>query len=192
MRRIALAIVALAIMTAACGGGDSDGADGAASSADDAAATATSSVATTAAAPASTAAPDTAAPDTAADEQSGTIDGGASAVEVNLVEWAIEAPTQLPAGTVEFAMVNGGDVPHQLTVIRADSYASLPVNARGTVLVDELEPGQLVAANEPFLGGESASMTVELEPGSYVLVCNIEVGPSSHAGNGQVLDVTVG
>jgi len=187
MRRIGVVIAALAVVAAACGGGDSDSSGGDAEA--DAPAT---TAADTTAAPAATAPPDTAASVEGGDTGGADGSAGASVVEVSLVEWAIEAPTELPAGTVEFAMVNRGDVPHQLTVIRAESYDSLPVNARGTVLLDELAPGQLIVANEPFLGGETASMTVELEAGNYVLVCNIEVGPSSHAGNGQVLDVTVG
>lgn len=172
MRRVLMAAFGIALLAGACGDSDSDSAEP----------EATEAVAapTTAAAPDETQAPAT------------TEAMSEDAVAVSLVEWVVDAPTELAAGTVELAISNDGEFPHQFTVIRAESYDALPKNELGTVLIDELEEGQVVVgAVEPFDAGTSQSLTVDLEAGNYVFLCNIEFGPNSHAGNGQTLDVSV-
>jgi hypothetical protein len=68
----------------------------------------------------------------------------------------------------------------------------------GTVTVDvsmseeELEPGSILGRTGKLQPEEIASLTVDLEAGNYVLLCNIVAGPVSHAGSGQTLDVSVG
>ena len=108
-----------------------------------------------------------------------------------MAEWSVTAPTELAAGSVEFSVTNTGEFQHEFVIIRGDGYASLPTNDLGTVQEDELEDGQFIARIDPFAAGESQSITVDLEAGNYVILCNIEFGPNSHAGAGQTLDVTV-
>jgi uncharacterized cupredoxin-like copper-binding protein len=108
------------------------------------------------------------------------------------VEWELSAPVEYAAGATTFNATNGGEFPHEFVVIAGDGYASLPQAENGEVIEDELAPGALIGRTDRFEPGESMSLTVDLEPGNYVLLCNIAVGPNSHAGAGQTLDVTVG
>jgi hypothetical protein len=57
---------------------------------------------------------------------------------------------------------------------------------------EELEPGSILGRTGKLQPEEIASLTVDLEAGNYVLLCNIVAGPVSHAGSGQTLDVSVG
>ena len=109
-----------------------------------------------------------------------------------MVEGEVIAATDYAAGEVTFNATNDGEFPHEFVVIAGDGYASLPLADNGEVLEDELAPGAIIGRTERFEPGQSMSLTVELEPGNYVLLCNIAVGPNSHAGAGQTLDVTVG
>jgi hypothetical protein len=107
-------------------------------------------------------------------------------------EWLIEAPADLAAGEVTFAIQNDGSFPHEFVVIAGDGYESLPLASNGAVLEDELPAGALIDRTDRIQGGLAGSLTVDLESGNYVLLCNIVAGPTSHAGRGQFLDVTVG
>ena len=185
MRRLIIVLVVLFVLGSACGGDDD------ADPADDAADTPTAEP---------TAEPTDSEPagdDAGADDEPAGDDAGADdepaggAIGVSLTEWAVETDTELAAGTVEFSITNDGEFPHEFVVVRADGYAALPQEASGEVIEDELEPGALLDRTERLESGESASLTVDLEPGNYVFFCNIAIGSNSHAGRGQTLDVTV-
>ncbi len=107
-----------------------------------------------------------------------------------LLEWDLEGPATLTAGTQDISAVNGGKFPHELLILKG-TYAELPKDDLGTILEDQLAPDVKVAEIERFNAGETKTASVTLEPGNYVFVCNIAVGPNSHAGKGQVLDVVV-
>jgi len=98
-----------------------------------------------------------------------------TAVNVTLSEWAIgENVTTAPAGQVKFSVANNGpaDV-HEFVVIKTDlSLISLPTDATGVVNEDAtgLEP---VDEIEDLAVGATEDLVVTLEPGSYVLICNI-------------------
>lgn len=96
----------------------------------------------------------------------------AAQVDVTLSEWSIRTSSpSVEAGQVYFLVENAGpDDPHEFVIIRSDAEAdALPV-VEGRVPEDEVE---IAGEIEPFVPGSSASITVELEPGSYVLICNI-------------------
>ena len=101
--------------------------------------------------------------------------GGGSTVEVTLQEWAVvPAETSAPAGEVTFAVTNDGpDDIHEFVIIRTDlDPGDLPVDETGAV--DESGEGmEVIDEIEDIPVGETQEVTVELEPGSYVLVCNI-------------------
>ena len=63
----------------------------------------------------------------------GEIGAPAEGVVASLVEWAIEAPTEYAAGDVTFTATNNGNFPHELVVIQAESYESLPLAEGGAV-----------------------------------------------------------
>ena len=113
-------------------------------------------------------------------------------VPIELDEWVIEAPTAYRAGAITFEVTNAGTFVHELVVVRGESYESLPLAANGAIVEDDLEEGALVGRTPRIDPGGSETLTLGLDPGDYVLVCNISSGPSSHAAQGQRLAVTVG
>ncbi|HEU0073911.1 MAG TPA: hypothetical protein VFS30_07850 [Dehalococcoidia bacterium] len=117
----------------------------------------------------------------------------ATQVDVRLQEWAI-APGQpsVAAGKVYFLVENAGpDHPHEFVLIRTDlGPLDLPFEA-DKVPEDQVD---LVDEIEEFAPHSSASLTVELEAGKYLLICNItEDDPDigSHYKKGMVAAFTV-
>lgn len=104
--------------------------------------------------------------------------GGGGTVDVTLQEWAvIPAQASVAAGPVTFNVENTGpDHPHELVVIRTDlSPDALPTTDEGAV--DEEGGGiEIIREIEEFAPGETRQATLDLEPGSYVLVCNVKPG----------------
>jgi uncharacterized cupredoxin-like copper-binding protein len=107
-----------------------------------------------------------------------------------LKEWSLEGSPTLATGSVELTVKNGGEFPHEFKIFKG-SYETLPKNELGTVTEAELAADAKLAAIEKIAPGTESKVTVDLPAGTYLFVCNIEFGPNSHAGKGQVLDVTV-
>jgi len=169
--------VALAFGAAACG--DDDGDEGAAS-------------ATTASPAAGGAGGDCPQVQGGTAAEPGTV--GAVAYELDEFEFA--GPASVPAGAVTFELTNVGQANHEMVVIKAETFDELPTNEHGTVVVDELPDGAFIGEIGRFPGeGTTCAGQFDLEPGRYVLVCNIEFqnGPQvvSHAGRGMHLDIDV-
>ena len=114
---------------------------------------------------------------------SGSVSHGA--VSVQLVEFRIHAdPTMVPEGTVTFAVRNDGEYAHEFQVVTFHPGTTrLPTGRDGSF--DEDGKGIEIIGAIPArrLGpGYSAQMTADLEPGEYVLVCNVVIeGPLGHA-----------
>lgn len=103
-------------------------------------------------------------------------DGGeATTVAVSLQEWAVvPAQDSAPAGDVTFEVINDGpaDV-HEFVVLKTDlGPADLPVDENG-VVSEEGEGIEVIDEIEDIPVGESQDLTVSLEAGNYVLLCNI-------------------
>jgi uncharacterized cupredoxin-like copper-binding protein len=116
--------------------------------------------------------PESGGGDEAAELTPGPVPEGATVVDVTLKEWEIIVGSALaPAGPVYFRVANAGpDHPHEFVVIRSDlAPDALPVED-GKVPEDEVE---LLDEIEPFAVGSTGSLTLDLEPGNYVLICNI-------------------
>ncbi len=98
--------------------------------------------------------------------------GGPQTVSVELNEWTIDAdPASVDAGEVTFEVDNAGADPHELVVARTDLEPdALPTDDDGAVPEDEID---LVDEVEELEGGDQGELTVDLEPGSYVLFCNL-------------------
>lgn len=101
--------------------------------------------------------------------------GGATSVAVTLQEWAVLPESDsAPAGDVTFTVTNEGpeDI-HEFVVLKTDlDPAELPVDADG--VVSEAGEGiEVIDEVEDLPVGESQDLTVTLEAGSYVLLCNI-------------------
>jgi hypothetical protein len=99
---------------------------------------------------------------------------GATQVQVQLTEWAVvpDKPS-VPAGPTYFLAVNSGAETHELVVIKTDlDAANLPTHDDGGV--DEDADGvEAIGEIEQFAASSQGSMTFTLEPGSYVLICNV-------------------
>ena len=109
-----------------------------------------------------------AAQEAAATEEGADAGADTEAVDVSLVEWAIDMPTTLPAGPTTFNITNDGTLPHNFEI-------------EGQGIEEELE-----ANLEP---GESGTLEVTLEPGTYEIYC--PVGEGSHRQQGMELELTV-
>lgn len=119
---------------------------------------------------------------------------GAAQVNVTLREWAIDvSPARVKAGKVYFLVENKGpEDPHEMVIVRTDRPAGqLPV-VNGIVPEDRVE---IVGEVEAFAPGTKASGVFDLEPGRYVLICNIaerEQGKlESHYQEGMYTTLTV-
>lgn len=100
---------------------------------------------------------------------------GGSTVDVTLQEFAVVLGSDSAlAGDVTFNITNDGpnDV-HEFVIFKTDlDPGGLPVDDRG--VIDEAGEGlEAIDEVEDVAVGASAELTVTLEAGSYVLVCNI-------------------
>lgn len=88
------------------------------------------------------------------------------------IEWAFgTALGSAPAGEVTFEMLNEGAVVHDLWVVRTDlAYDQLPVEGGVAVTGGVNEVIDKVLETD---AGTTISLTVNLEPGNYALICNI-------------------
>ncbi|MGB2695951.1 MAG: hypothetical protein WBD55_12315 [Dehalococcoidia bacterium] len=96
----------------------------------------------------------------------------APTVTVALAEYTVTPDAaSVPAGAVSFQVSNDGSIDHNFRVIKTDLASDqLPISAGA---VDEASPDLQVDASTPDFGaGESQTANVDLEPGSYVLICN--------------------
>jgi uncharacterized cupredoxin-like copper-binding protein len=122
-------------------------------------------------------------------------DDGGGTVEVTLQEFAVvPSESSVSAGEVTFDATNEGpDDPHELVVIQSDlAIDALPTDENGAV--DEEGEGITVLDEiEEFPVGETQSLTLDLEAGSYVLICNIwdEDEQESHYQEGMRVAFTV-
>ena len=101
--------------------------------------------------------------------------GTATTVAVTLQEWSVlAAPDSAPAGSVTFQVTNTGpeDV-HEFVVLKTDlDPGALPVDANGAV-TEEGDGMDVVDEIEDIAVGATQELTVTLEAGTYVLLCNI-------------------
>ena len=121
-----------------------------------------------------------------------------STVAVTLQEFAVIAtPSSVPAGSVTFNTTNEGpDDVHEIVVIKTDlALADIPTDKDGAMIEDAegLDPIDEV---EDIEVGDTLDLTVDLEPGRYLLVCNIvqeepDGSMEAHYKMGMVTEFTV-
>jgi len=102
-------------------------------------------------------------------------DEGGGTVEVTLQEFAVvPASSSVAAGEVAFEVTNEGpDDVHEFVVFKTDlAPDALPTVEDGSV--DEAGEGlELIDEIEDMAVGDTATLTVSLDAGNYVLICNI-------------------
>ncbi|MBI4283406.1 MAG: hypothetical protein HY663_02920 [Chloroflexi bacterium] len=90
-----------------------------------------------------------------------------------LGEWVVKPdPSSVPAGEVKFTVNNKGIEEHGLIILKTDfAHDALPTKDDGSA--NEEAPGiEEVGRIKNIEPGKSSYLTVTLEPGNYVLLCN--------------------
>jgi len=120
---------------------------------------------------------------------------GGTTVDVTLQEFAVlPAESSAPTGSVTFDVTNTGpDDVHEFVVISTDlAPDALPTDELGAV--EETGEGmEVVDEIEDIAVGSTQSVTVDLESGPYVLICNIydESEKEAHYSEGMRTAFTV-
>ena len=116
---------------------------------------------------------DPTATEPAADEPVDEPAAAETSVDVSLSEFMVEPSVDsVPAGTVTFNVSSDGAIFHNLKVVATDlAPDALPLDDTGFA-VDE-EQVTVVGSTADLEAGEAEELTVELEAGSYVLICNV-------------------
>jgi uncharacterized cupredoxin-like copper-binding protein len=115
---------------------------------------------------------------------------GYNVVHVDEFTYGFRIPTTtLPAGNTLFVDRNVATIPHEFVIFKTDDPASkLPLKPDGTAdedspaLEDDVDSGSAVPP------GQTRLLAADLEPGHYVLVCNL---PPNHYQSGMRVDITV-
>ena len=93
-------------------------------------------------------------------------------------------PDSAPAGEITFDITNDAEQTHEFVVFQTDlAPDQLPTDENGDV--DEAGEGVThIDEVEDIAGGSSQSLTVNLDAGSYVLICNLpgHYAQGMHAG----------
>jgi uncharacterized cupredoxin-like copper-binding protein len=114
----------------------------------------------------------------AEDDHSDHDHGAKADVNVELGDMFVKADTtEVKAGKRTFAIENTGATMHGM------AFALQPVDAKGGMLED----GALLNKGKELMGGERETMTVDLKPGEYEIVCFVP----GHYAAGQKLAFTV-
>jgi len=111
---------------------------------------------------------------TAATTPSGTAAGG-TVVDAKLVEYNIVLDkASVPAGNVTFNVKNIGGTEHELVVLKTDSGpTALPTKVDGSANEDAPEVTNVGETGDMAAGDSKVLTVVDLQPGHYVLICNI-------------------
>jgi uncharacterized cupredoxin-like copper-binding protein len=91
----------------------------------------------------------------------------------------------VPAGTVTFTVSNEGVKKHEFVILSTDVLAS-DMKIEGS---DEVNEDKYTGVDEigDLPAGETKTLTVDLKPGHYTLICNIK----GHVRMGMYSDITV-
>ena len=112
------------------------------------------------------------------------ISGISNDITGSLSEWKIDLSAgAAAAGTVNFTITNDGTIEHEFVIVKTDiPDGEIPLvedkfqeDAEGVEVIDEMEK---------MAKGVTETLTVNLEPGNYQLVCNIvsHYGAGMHTG----------
>lgn len=93
--------------------------------------------------------------------------------------------TRARPGTINFQINNAGEVAHEFVVIKSDlPIAQLPRLA-GDTGVDENDLDVEGRLEDPLDAGADDELSLDLEVGQYVLICNLAPNGESHYLNGM-------
>ena len=115
-------------------------------------------------------------------------------VGVELAEFSITAgASTIEAGAVTLNVDNLGSFGHELLVVRTDLAADALPTGPGDGQADESQLDVVGEVRPAFDGGTSQTVTLNLEAGGYVLICNIfnDAFPPGHYGRRMATSLTV-
>ena len=100
---------------------------------------------------------------------------GTTAVSAALKEFSITLDSgTAPAGTVDIALANDGTTEHEFVIFQTDLAADqLPLTDDGVEVDEEGEGLTAVDEVEDIAPGGTPHLTVDLQPGKYVFICNL-------------------
>ncbi|MCH7484129.1 MAG: hypothetical protein IIA90_03150 [Chloroflexi bacterium] len=117
-------------------------------------------------------------------------------VELTLDEWSVVTDVDtLPEGPIKFDIKNAGEREHELLIVRSDiPGAELPTKDNGSF--DDDAGGVDVKHDiDGIEGGDVTSRSYLLDPGNYVLLCNIvediDGAETSHYAQGMWTEFTI-
>jgi len=115
--------------------------------------------------------------DSPASTSSPTVQSSAGATKINVTEkeMAINlSPATAPAGSINFVIYNSGKIPHEFVVFKTNlPDTKLPL--KGSSLDEEGKGVKHIAeiGEEDLKSGATKTLSVNLAPGHYILVCNL-------------------
>jgi uncharacterized cupredoxin-like copper-binding protein len=101
------------------------------------------------------------------EETTRTIDVSAREYQID-----VDRPT-LPAGSTVFKVTNQGDEPHELVVLRTEVDADALPTAEDDTVDLEADGIDVVATYDSIEPGAVVSKTLDIDDGSYVIICNL-------------------
>ena len=120
-----------------------------------------------------------------------TVGSGGGTVSVALDQWSVTpTTTTVPAGKVNIKVSNDGTIAHELVVLQTDTLAtdvSITSFEGEKDRINEDTSGTNVGETGDLQPGGTKTITLTLQPGHYVLLCNLP----AHYGLGMHTDVTV-
>ncbi|MBZ0305817.1 MAG: hypothetical protein K8I82_07090 [Anaerolineae bacterium] len=120
------------------------------------------------------------------------INAPAADFTIQLVDFAFVMPDEIQAGEMVWEIQNAGTEPHEFVVFRINDENLSEQEVRDLVMSDEpSEQVEQVFFWAPMKAESRAWTTVNLEPGSYVFICFLELHDHNHIQEGMIRFVTV-
>ena len=105
------------------------------------------------------------------DPEGGDTGASGDGIAVTLKDFAIApAVSTAPSGKVSFDITNDGPSVHEFEVLATDTAPdALPVDSG----VAQTQESEIVDDVENIAPGTTTGLSVDLDPGSYVIICNV-------------------
>lgn len=113
---------------------------------------------------------------------------GTQVISGSLSEWKVDvSANKAKAGTIRFDIANEGTIGHEFLVVRTDiASGKIPIE-EGDRFSEENPDLEMIDEIGEYAKGTTESLTLDLEPGVYQLVCNL----AAHYGAGMHTTFTV-
>lgn len=103
----------------------------------------------------------------------------------NMRDFTFDIPDTVPAGPLTYRVVNEGPQPHELNILKLAPGASMSDLQAWSPEAGTPPPFEAVGGMNGLSAGEADYVTVDLQPGQYVAICNIP-DPASGVAHSQL------